>query len=42
MNPVGLLVASLGLFLLVIAYKGKQDNLIATTTGKRYGKSSLT
>ena len=41
MNPVGLIVAIGGLFLLIVAYKGKQDNLIATVMGKRYGKSSL-
>lgn len=41
MNPLGLLVAGLGLFLLVVAYKGKQDNLIATVHGKAYGKSTL-
>jgi len=42
MNPLGFLVIALGLFFLVIAYRGKEDNLIATVLGHQYGKSTLT
>ena len=41
MNPVALLLAAIGLFLLVVGFKGKQDTLITAVTGKPYGSSTL-
>lgn len=40
-NPGALLLLALGVILLVLGFRGNQDNLIAGITGKPYGKSSL-
>lgn len=40
-NPGALLLLAAGVVLLVLGFKGNQDNLIAAFTGKPYGKSSL-
>jgi hypothetical protein len=40
-NPEALVIVALGLFLMVIGFKGKTDNLIAAVKGAPYGKSTL-
>lgn len=42
MSGLALLMIAIGLFIVVIAFKGKQDNLIAAATGKAYKGSTLT
>lgn len=41
MNPIALLMLAVGLLMLIVAFKGKQDNLITAVTGKSYGSSTL-
>lgn len=41
MNPVAVTLIGLGLLLIVVGFRNNQDNLIATATGKPYGKSTL-
>lgn len=40
-NPVAVTLIGLGLLLIVVGFRNNQDNLIATATGKPYGKSTL-
>ena len=40
-NPESLIIVALGLFLMVLGFKGKSDNLIAAVKGQAYGNSSL-
>jgi hypothetical protein len=40
-NPEALVIIALGLFLLVLGFKGKTDNIIAAVKGTPYGKSTL-
>lgn len=41
MNPVMLLVLFAGLILIVVAFRGHQDNAIAAVMGKGYKNSTL-
>lgn len=41
MNPWGVVYLIVGIILLVIAWKGSQDNVISALTGKPYGSSTL-
>lgn len=41
MNPFAIALAIIALTMLVVGFRGKQDNLIAAVTGKKYGNSSL-
>lgn len=41
MNPLGVVLLIVSLTLIVSAFRGKQDNLIAAVLGKQYGKSDL-
>jgi hypothetical protein len=40
-NPEALVIVALGLFMMVLGFKGKTDNMIAAVKGKPYGQSSL-
>jgi hypothetical protein len=40
-NPEALIVVALGVFLMVLGFKGKTDNLIAAVKGKPYAGSTL-
>jgi hypothetical protein len=40
-NPESLIIVALGVFLMVLGFKGKTDNLIAAVKGQPYGASSL-
>jgi hypothetical protein len=40
-NPEALVIVALGLFLMVLGFKGKTDNLIAAIKGTPYGSSTL-
>ena len=40
-NPEALVIVALGLFLMILGFKGKADNLIAATKGQQYGSSTL-
>ncbi len=40
-NPWSALVLAIGLMLIVVGFKGSQDNLIAALTGKPYKESKL-
>jgi len=41
MNPLALALLGIGLLLVIVGFRGHQDNLIAAITGKAYGKSTL-
>jgi hypothetical protein len=41
MNPVAILVLLLALALIVVGFKGHQDNVIAAVTGKPWKGSTL-
>lgn len=41
MNPLGFALLIVGLVLLVVGFKGKQDNLISAITGHAYGHPSI-
>ena len=40
-NPESLVVVALGLFMVVLGFKGKTDNVIAAVKGQPYGSSTL-
>jgi hypothetical protein len=40
-NPESLVVVALGLFMVVLGFKGKTDNVIAAVKGQPYGNSTL-
>jgi hypothetical protein len=40
-NPLALVFILIGGILIVVAFKGNGDNLIAGATGKTYGTSTL-
>ena len=40
-NPESLVIVALGLFMVVLGFKGKTDNVIAAVKGAPYGKSTL-
>jgi hypothetical protein len=40
-NPIAVIALAIGVILVVIGFKGHQDNTIAALTGKPYGKSTL-
>lgn len=42
MNPVGVVLLMIGIALIVIGFRGKQDNAISALMGKKYGKTNLT
>lgn len=41
MNPIAVALLLIGALFIIVGFKGKQDNLIATATGKPYGSSTL-
>ena len=41
MNPLMLFLLCVGILKLVIGFRGKQDNVIAATTGKQWRGSTL-
>jgi hypothetical protein len=40
-NPEALIIIGLGLFMIVLGFKGKTDNAIAAIKGQAYGGSTL-
>jgi hypothetical protein len=40
-NPEALIVVALGLFMVILGFKGKTDNVIAAAKGTPYGSSTL-
>jgi hypothetical protein len=41
MNPVAVLLLLVAVLFIIVGFKGKQDNLIATVKGSPYGNSTL-
>jgi hypothetical protein len=40
-NPEALVIVALGLFMVILGFKGKTDNVIAAVKGSSYGSSTL-
>ena len=40
-NPEALVIIALGIFMMVLGFKGKTDNIIAAVKGTAYGESTL-
>jgi hypothetical protein len=40
-NPEALVIVALGIFMVVLGFKGKTDNVIAAVKGQAYGGSTL-
>ena len=41
MNPGALVILFIALVLIVVAWKGTQDNVIAAVIGRQYGNSTI-
>lgn len=42
MNPIAVVLLLVALVLIIVGFRGKQDNLITAISGKKYGKATLT
>ena len=42
MNPFSLLLVALGIGLMIIGFRGHQDNLVSAITGHEWGSTTLT